>query len=107
MAEGPSEQKGFLTPVKGSWRWLLWPLPCNDGITNGWSAFRRATHQPFCTCEPVWRKPAFHLQNVPLVLAMIGEGLIALSFDCLENLPQLFTLARRYAYWHPTWRISA
>jgi len=40
---------------------------------------------------------AFHLRNVPLVLAMIRDGLIGLAFDCQDHLPQLAALANRYA----------
>ena len=67
-----------------------WALSVAESVTD-----------PLLTCEPVLAEAAFHLQSVPLVLAMIGEGLIALSFDCLENLPQLAALAKRYADRHP------
>ncbi len=52
--------------------------------------------EPLLTCEAVLAEAAFHLQSVPLVLAMIGERLIDLAFDCRENLPQLAALASRY-----------
>jgi predicted nucleic acid-binding protein len=67
-----------------------WAFSVAEGVT-----------EPLLTCEPVLAEAAFHLRSVPLVLAMIGEGLIALSFDCLENLPQLAALAKRYAERHP------
>lgn len=67
-----------------------WAVSVAEGVTD-----------PLLTCEPVLAEAAFHLQSVPLVLTMIGEGLIALSFDCLENLPQLAALAKRYADRHP------
>lgn len=44
---------------------------------------------------------AFHLQSVPLVLAMIGEGFVTLAFDCRDHLSQLAILADRYADRHP------
>lgn len=63
-----------------------WAVSVAEGVT-----------EPLLTCEPVLAEAAFHLQSVPLVLAMVGEGLIVLSFDCGENLAQLAVLARRYA----------
>lgn len=56
---------------------------------------------PLLTCEPVLAEAAFHLQNVPLVLAMIHDGLVSLSFDCNDHLPHLEALATRYADRHP------
>ena len=53
--------------------------------------------EPLLTCEPVLAEPAFHLQSVPLILAMIREKLIAVAFDCNSHLLQLQTLADRYA----------
>jgi predicted nucleic acid-binding protein len=53
--------------------------------------------EPLLTCEPVLAEAAFHLQSVPLVLAMLRQGLVALAFDCREHLPQLEALALRYA----------
>ena len=40
---------------------------------------------------------AFHLNNVGIVLEMIGDELVRLSFDCNDHLPQLADLAKRYA----------
>jgi predicted nucleic acid-binding protein len=57
--------------------------------------------EPLLTCEAVLAEASFHLQSVPLVLAMAREGLISLAFDCRENLAQLATLAERYADRHP------
>lgn len=56
---------------------------------------------PLLTCEPVLAEAAFHLQSVPLVLALVREGLIALAFDCNEHLLQLERLAVGYADRHP------
>lgn len=53
--------------------------------------------EPLLTCEAVLAEAAFHLQSVPLVLAMIEEGLISLAFDCDKHLSRLATLAKRYA----------
>jgi predicted nucleic acid-binding protein len=57
--------------------------------------------EPLLTCEAVLAETAFHLQNVPLVLAMLREGLVTLAFDCRDHLPQLMMLADRYADRHP------
>jgi len=53
--------------------------------------------EPLLTCEAVLAETAFHLQDTGLALAMIGEGLVTLAFECREHLPQLMALARRYA----------
>jgi predicted nucleic acid-binding protein len=53
--------------------------------------------EPLLTCEAVLAETAFHLRSVPLVLAMIGDGLIALAFDCRDHLSQLAALASRYS----------
>ena len=52
---------------------------------------------PLLTCEAVLAEAAFHLRNAALVLEMLSEDLITLSFDCRDHLPQLASLARRYA----------
>lgn len=52
--------------------------------------------EPLLTCEAVLAETAFHLRDVPLVIAMIRDGLIALAFDCQDHLPQLTALAGRY-----------
>lgn len=53
--------------------------------------------EPLLTCEPVRAEAAFHLRNVALVIEMIAEEFITLSFDCSDHLPQLAALAQRYA----------
>ena len=53
--------------------------------------------EPLLTCEPVLAETAFHLRNAGLVLEMVSEGFLALSFDCNDHLPQLAALAKRYA----------
>jgi len=52
---------------------------------------------PLLTCEAVLAEAAFHLQSVPLVLAMVREGLASLAFQCHDHLAQLASLAARYA----------
>lgn len=53
--------------------------------------------EPLLTCEAVLAETAFHLRSVPVVLAMVTEGLVKLAFDVGANLPQLAALARKYA----------
>ena len=52
--------------------------------------------EPLFTCEAVLAETAFHLRDVEQVLEMIADGLVALSFDCNDHLPQLAALAKRY-----------
>ena len=54
-------------------------------------------HEPLLTCEAVLAEAAFHLQDVAIVLAMVSEGLVTLSFAAEDHLPQLAALAKRYA----------
>jgi len=53
--------------------------------------------EPLLTCEPVLAETAFYLRNAGLVLEMLSEGFLTLSFDCVDHLPQLAALAKRYA----------
>jgi len=57
--------------------------------------------EPLLTCEPVLAEAAFHLQSVPLVLAMVREGLVKIDFKCDDHILQLEALAVRYADRHP------
>jgi predicted nucleic acid-binding protein len=57
--------------------------------------------EPLLTCEAVLAETAFHLRNVPLVFAMIREGLMIPAFNCADHLPQLAALAIRYGDRHP------
>jgi uncharacterized protein len=52
--------------------------------------------EPLLTCEAVLAEAAFHLQDVPVVLRMITDGLIAVAFVVDDHLPQLAGLAKRY-----------
>lgn len=56
----------------------------------------RQVDDPLLTCEAVLAETAFHLQNVPVVLRMIADGLIAVAFVVDDHLPQLAALAKRY-----------
>ena len=70
----------------------------NRGDTHHEWAVAIAEHvdAPLLTCEAVLAEAAFHLQDVGVVLAMVQEGLVALSFAAEDHLPQLAALARRY-----------
>jgi predicted nucleic acid-binding protein len=57
--------------------------------------------EPLLTCEAVLAETAFHLESVSVVLSMIAERLISISFECSDHLPQLAELAKRYADRHP------
>ena len=53
--------------------------------------------EPLLTCEPVLAETAFHLGSCSTVFELLNEGFITLAFDCNDHLPQLETLAERYA----------
>jgi predicted nucleic acid-binding protein len=53
--------------------------------------------EPLLTCEAVLAEAAFQLGSVPIVLAMVQEGLVAPAFDVRQHVPQLAALAARYA----------
>jgi len=53
--------------------------------------------EPLLTCEAVLAEASFHLRSVPLVMAMLAEGLVGLAFQCSEHLPRLAALAKTYA----------
>jgi predicted nucleic acid-binding protein len=53
--------------------------------------------EPLLTCEAVLAETAFHLRSASLVLAMLAEGLVTISFNCSDHLPRLGELARAYA----------
>lgn len=52
--------------------------------------------EPLLTCEAVLAEASFHLANVPLVLAMVEDGLVVVSFDLRDHIPHLADLARRF-----------
>lgn len=60
-------------------------------------ALAREVDEPLLTCEAVLSEAAFHLQNTALVLAMVDDGLVSLSFDAKKHLRELRRLATRYA----------
>jgi predicted nucleic acid-binding protein len=79
----------------------------DTGFLVAFSSYRDTHHEwatslaeqvtePLLTCEAVLAETAFLLQDVGQVLEMIVDGLVALSFDCNDHLPQLAALAKRY-----------
>ena len=69
---------------------------------HAWAvSLARSVTEPLLTCEAVLAETAFHLQSVPLVLAMVAEGLIEIAFDCRSQLGQLAALAERYSDRNP------
>jgi len=66
-------------------RYHGWAVKVAEGISS-----------PLLTCEPVLAETAFHLESVPLVLAMIRDGLVTIAFDCKAHLEPLSALAERY-----------
>lgn len=71
-------------------RYHAWAVSIANGVT-----------EPLLTCEAVLAETAFHLQSVPLVLAMVAEGLVEIAFDCRSQLSQLAKLADRYSNRNP------
>ena len=69
----------------------------ND-IHHEWAVgLARRVTEPLLTCEAVLAETVFHLQSTSLTLAMVTEGLVTIAFTCEDHLPQLTTLAKRYA----------
>jgi predicted nucleic acid-binding protein len=67
-------------------------------VHHEWAvAIAEQADTPLLTCEAVLAEAAFHLQDAGVVLAMIQEGFLALSFAAEDHLPQLAALAKRYA----------
>lgn len=73
----------------------------NDGHHDWAVGLAGRVIEPLLTCEAVLAETAFHLQSVSIVLAMVAENLIAVSFECSDHLPQLTALAKRYADRNP------
>jgi predicted nucleic acid-binding protein len=77
---------------------LLIALANSRDVYHAWAlSVAEQVSEPLLTCEPVLAEAAFHLRNVGIVLDMISEEFITLSFDCNDHLPRLAELAKRYA----------
>lgn len=65
---------------------------------HAWAlALAREVDEPLLTCEAVLSEAAFHLRNSALVLEMVQDRLLTLSFDARLHLKELRKLAARYA----------
>jgi predicted nucleic acid-binding protein len=51
---------------------------------------------PVLTCEAVLAETAFHLRNAEIVIEMVREGLVRLSFALHDHLTEVAALAHRY-----------
>ena len=69
-----------------------------DDVHHEWAVdVASRVSEPLLTCEAVLAEAAFHLRSVPVVLALVEDGLVAVAFDCRDHLPHLLVLAERYA----------
>lgn len=57
--------------------------------------------EPLLTCEAVLTEAAYLLNNVPLVLDLLGSGLVELAFSLEDNRTHVAELAARYSDRHP------
>lgn len=65
---------------------------------HAWAvALAREVDEPLLTCEAVLSEAAFHLRSSSVVLEMVNDGLLTLSFDAKKHLKELRQLAARYA----------
>jgi predicted nucleic acid-binding protein len=65
---------------------------------HAWAfALAQEVDEPLLTCEAVLSEAAFHLRSSSIVLEMVQDGLLTLSFDARKQLKELRQLASRYA----------
>ena len=65
---------------------------------NDWAkSIAEQLTEPFLTCEGVLAETAFHLGNCRSIFNLLNDGIVSLAFDCNDHLPQLESLAERYA----------
>jgi predicted nucleic acid-binding protein len=62
-----------------------WAVSLAEGVT-----------EPLLTCEAVLAEAAFHLKSAALVLSLVEDGMLRVSFNCASHLEQLKALAERY-----------
>lgn len=64
---------------------------------HGWAlSLAKEVTEPLLTCEAVVAEAAFHLGSSSYILGLIRDGLLALNFNCAENLEHLSALGRTY-----------
>jgi predicted nucleic acid-binding protein len=56
----------------------------------------RQITEPLLTCEPVLAEAAFHLRSPAVVLALVRERLLRISFRLDENVSHIAQLADKY-----------
>ncbi len=94
----PLDPEGFREEVKAiaDTGFLVAFAKARD-MHHGWAlSVAEQVTEPLLTCEAVLAEVAFHLADVGIIFEMISEGLVTLSFDCNDHLPQLAALAKRY-----------
>lgn len=65
---------------------------------HAWAvALAQEVDEPLLTCEAVLSEAAFQLRSSLLVLEMVQDALVTLSFDARKHLKELRQLAARYA----------
>jgi predicted nucleic acid-binding protein len=70
----------------------------NDDLHHRWAAeLANQLTEPLLTCEAVIAEAAFHMRDARMILALLHERFISLSFDADQHLLQLQALAERYA----------
>src|SRR5712692_8687965 len=95
----PLDTQGILEAVKGiADTGFLVAFANRDDDHHDWAVSLAArVTDPLLTCEAVLAETAFHLQSVDVTLGLVAEGLVTVSFACIDHLPQLAGLAKRFA----------
>ena len=65
------------------------------------AAVARRISEPLLTCEAVLAEAAFHVGSVPLVLALVQDGLLKIAFNLDKNFQEVADLAARYSDRNP------
>ena len=68
----------------------------NDDFHEWALHLAKAVTEPLLTCEAVLAEAAFHVKSAALVLSLLDEELLRISFNCSANVRQLNDLAIRY-----------
>lgn len=64
---------------------------------HSWAvALASGVDEPLLTCEAVLAEAAFHLGSLAMVLKLVREGLLQLSFSLDENFARIEELSHRY-----------
>jgi predicted nucleic acid-binding protein len=68
----------------------------NDQYHTWATAFAGHIDEPLLTCEAVLAEAVFQLSSASIVLGLLQDGLLRLSFQLQENIDQVEELAVRY-----------